>query len=275
MFYEIVILRLLNQEMNPLILTAAFVTGFVNYNINRMADFEEDKVNHPDRTKFFLQNRIYFIGIFTFSYALVFFLNLNNLCIFLVSLFPIPFVLAYTKKWIPTIWRRERRYIRLKEIPILKNFIVATLWSLFLYLLTFFSLSKDTIFASMSWHMLTFLSVFIFFRMFINSTCGDLIGMAGDAKSGVKTIPVLLGYKRTLAFLFLLNTLSLSLFSFLYYETIVTFDLFWINLSITIYCFIYLYLFTTQFNKKLLYDFVVDGEIVLSVILATLVPIIK
>ncbi len=97
--------------------------------------------------------------------------------------------------------------------------------------------------------------------MFINTALFDVRDVVGDTLNGVKTIPVVIGIKRTRQVLLILQSLLvvwLVLFSEL-------FNKYYIILSISmIYGYLYiLYFCTTKDHGKMSWDVLVDGEWIL------------
>jgi 4-hydroxybenzoate polyprenyltransferase len=82
-------------------------------------------------------------------------------------------------------------YRRLKEIPVLKNLVVSSAWALSISLLpVYLSASAPT-----TATLVTF--VFIFSYVFVATVLPDIRDRAGDAATGVVTIPVLVGVDRS------------------------------------------------------------------------------
>ena len=59
--------------------------------------------------------------------------------------------------------------------------------------------------------------IYIFIQIFIGTILGDIIDMDGDFNSGITTIPVFLGKKKTKVFLYVINSILLPmlLYSFI------------------------------------------------------------
>ncbi len=255
----ITVLAVLDQPLYPITISIGFLATFAGYNLNHLSEFKEDIINYPSRVKFLAGKRLIFIPCIIFSYVLIFILSLSNLNLFLVSLFPFAFVFLYTIQWVPLKVKKFLHFRRLKEIPFIKNFFVAFSWAACTYLLVLFS-SQEVLLTS----ALTVVSFFIFVRVLLGTIAFDLRDIAGDARYNIKTLPVLLGYRKTLVFLFSLNSFSFVIFAVVAYWEIIPFNFFWVNLTITIFAFIFLYLFTTKFDKKVLCDVIVIGQYILA-----------
>lgn len=261
MSYAVAVLSLLNQPLDPVLLITAFLAGFAPYNLNRGADVEEDQVNNPNRTNFIQRNHLIFKLIIFTSYGIILTLSIlsYNPSLFLVSLFPLALVLLYTVKWMPTHNGKNGQFKRLKEIPLVKNLVVAVGWSGFVGLLIYLGSPQ-----LLSYLPLIVMSIFIFVRLIVNTISCDLRDIDGDSKSGVVTVPVLLGYKTSIRMLFVLNVLSFVVFSFLSYGQLIPSKFLWVNLVVSLYSFGYLSLFSANVGKNILADVVVDGECIVT-----------
>ncbi len=262
----ITVLAVLNQPLYPITLGIAFLIAFVAFNLNHLAELKEDIINYPARVKFLAEKRLIFISLIIFSSVLIFILSLSNFNLLLAPLFAFTIIVLYTIKWVPSIAGRFLRFRRLKEIPFIKTFLAAFSAAGCTYLLVFFS-SQQVLLGS----ALGVLSLFFFLRIFIASLAFDVRDIEGDARFNIRTFPVLLGHKKALFLLCLLNSFSFALYSSLALQKLVPFTFFWVNLIITIYSFMFIYLFTTKFDKKVLCDVIVDGEYILAGILSLLI----
>ncbi|NJD78617.1 MAG: hypothetical protein FIB08_16235 [Candidatus Methanoperedens sp.] len=106
--------------------------------------------------------------------------------------------------------------------------------------------------------MLSFL--FFFLRVFIGSIASDVRDIDGDRKSGIKTIPVVLGLYKTQILLLLLNSTLLLWLAISY-----LLGFFRSFLSILVFFIFYGYLYIIIFCRKKLkigksMDLIIDGE---------------
>ncbi|MDD1719753.1 MAG: UbiA family prenyltransferase [Methanoregulaceae archaeon] len=165
-----------------------FLVAFSVYNLNRKTDEAEDSINHQGRFAFTKKfEKVLFFSALA-CYALAVFIAIPyGIFPVLVTLVPLLAGILYSVPCLP----RRMRYRRLKEIPVVKNLVVAFAWSL---TLTFLPVSVGVTFSPMK-----VLLAFIFFTsyVFIASTIPDIRDREGDALSGVRTIPVILGVERT------------------------------------------------------------------------------
>ncbi|MDW7728243.1 MAG: UbiA family prenyltransferase, partial [Candidatus Methanoperedens sp.] len=165
---------------SPSLLAIMFLATFSVYNINRKTDEKEDAINHSDRHSFTSR-----YGNVLFTSAILAYILAIGLALCygiktaLVSSIPLLCGILYSIIWIP-----ERfKYRRLKEIPFVKNLVVAFAWASTPALLPVYSSSYSESVATLV------VIIFFFTLVFINSILFDLRDVEGDAASGVKTIP--------------------------------------------------------------------------------------
>lgn len=174
------------------------------YLINDIYDIESDKINKPDKvyitTIISIKNGqfLYFLTSIT-GLILGFYLsvnkNLNHLSGYFIVTVIILFV--YTKI--------------LKKLPLIGNVIVALLVSLPIFLVYEFDHSMisikdifDNLFLSI---IIFFYLLFAFLTTLIREIIKDLQDIKGDNKLKLKTLPIMIGKKRTINFLIFLSFL--------------------------------------------------------------------
>lgn len=174
------------------------------YLINDIYDIESDKINKPDKvyitTIISIKNGqfLYFLTSIT-GLILGLYLsvnkNLNHLSGYFIVTVIILFV--YTKI--------------LKKLPLIGNVIVALLVSLPIFLVYEFDHSMisikdifDNLFLSI---IIFFYLLFAFLTTLIREIIKDLQDIKGDNKLKLKTLPIMIGKKRTINFLFFLSFL--------------------------------------------------------------------
>ena len=174
------------------------------YLINDIYDIESDKINKPDKvyitTIISIKNGLflYFLTSIT-GLILGFYLsvnkNLNHLSGYFIVTVIILFV--YTKI--------------LKKLPLIGNIIVALLVSLPIFLVYEFDQSMisikdifDNLFLSI---IIFFYLLFAFLTTLIREIIKDLQDIKGDNKFKLKTLPIMIGKKRTINFLIFLSFL--------------------------------------------------------------------
>ena len=174
------------------------------YLINDIYDIESDKINKPDKvyitTIISIKNGqfLYFLTSIT-GLILGLYLsvnkNLNHLSGYFIATVIILFV--YTKI--------------LKKLPLIGNVIVALLVSLPIFLVYEFDHSMisikdifDNLFLSI---IIFFYLLFAFLTTLIREIIKDLQDIKGDNKLKLKTLPIMIGKKRTINFLIFLSFL--------------------------------------------------------------------
>ncbi len=166
------------------LLLMAYLFSGGAYLINRISDFEQDKVSHPERTAY-LSGRRGSLGVisaayFGLGYVLAY---LRNLTFFAALLAPLILALAYSVGS-----KRMKKAIgisRLKDVMLAKNATVSFGWSLVPVLVGLYYLQVPlAIFALMP---------FVFLRLMVNTIFFDQRDLEADAAFGVRTLPVRLG----------------------------------------------------------------------------------
>ena len=177
---------------------SVFLTVFSVYSLNKLTDIKEDAINFPERLGF-LAGRTRLI--------LVYSLSAYSLAVVLVALekpvaIPIIFIplianALYSSRLIPGL-------PRLKDIPFMKNLVVAISWALVCVLIpAAYSERLDT--------KVLLIICFMFLKSIINTILYDVRDVAGDKENGIITVPILLGLGRTLLILLAINSALLPL----------------------------------------------------------------
>ncbi len=193
---------LLGLKPNLQICSAAFLLCFSVYSLNKLTDVDEDAINMPERAGFLAGRR-----------RLVLYTSLGThiisiLLIFLVKPLAAPILFVphavnaiYGTKLIPGV-------PRLKDIPVVKSMSVALSWGL---LTTFLSAIDMVV---ISWKLIALVFYFVMVKMFINTVLYDIRDVEGDRETGIRTMPVVLGTRKTVVILLALNSTLLPLLSF-------------------------------------------------------------
>ncbi len=182
---------------------AAFLITFSTYSLNKLTDMAEDSINMPERVKFIRDRRqlilLTSLGAYLLSIPLAFSVTPKALPILFV---PLLANLLYSSRLLPGI-------PRMKDIPVMKNVFVATSWAMVCTLLPSVDISNVP--------RMTALAVlyFMFVKVFINTILYDIRDVDGDRASGVKTIPVLLGTKKTTMIQLAINSTILFILALL------------------------------------------------------------
>ncbi len=235
---------------SPSLLAIMFLATFSVYNINRKTDEKEDAINHSDRYSFTSRYGKVLSTSAILAYILAIALALcYGVKTALISAIPLICGILYSIAWLP-----ERfKYRRLKEIPFVKNLVVAFAWASTPALLPVYSNSSNAAVATL------IVVIFFFTLVFINSVIFDLRDTEGDAASGVKTIPVVFGVQRTINFLACLNIL-LGLMDLLLCSAYLSLKFTYLLAAGMVYAIFYIFSFGKVKRTNLLCDVVADGQ---------------
>ncbi|MDA4121355.1 MAG: UbiA family prenyltransferase [Thaumarchaeota archaeon] len=166
------------------LLLMAYLFSFGAYATNRLSDFEQDRVSHPQRTAYLEGRRgglkWLAVSCFLLGYALAAF---RNIIFFAGLLVPLVLAVAYSvssKKMEGTIG-----ISRLKEGALVKNLAISFGWSLVPVLVGLFYLDLSA--------GVLALAPYIFLRLMVNTIFFDQRDLEADKSFGVKTLPVTMG----------------------------------------------------------------------------------
>lgn len=175
------------------------LVSFSVYNLNRKTDEQEDEINHRERFSFTKKYKKILIYGAVASYAAALIIGIfSGISAFFVSCIPFLSGIIYSEPVLPFSWR----YRRLKEIPVVKNILVAGAWALTLALLPIsMDPSSPGIYVLIS-------GLFFFTYVFMASVLPDIRDREGDATVGITTLPVLVGSKKTKLILVLVTSIS-------------------------------------------------------------------
>jgi len=181
------------------LLVMAYLFSLGAYQINRISDFEQDEVSHPDRTAYIKSRLGLLKGISVFCFAVGYSLAfLRNLTFFAGLLVPLVLALAYSVG--SSKMKGALGISRLKEGTLVKNVTISFGWSLVPFLVGLY-------FLQLPWGILAF-AVFIFLRLMVNTIFFDQRDVKADAAFGVMTLPVKLGIARSTRVIDLLDLAS-------------------------------------------------------------------
>lgn len=166
---------------------------FSIYNLNRKTDESEDAINHAERYAFTKKygRFLFYSAIAAYGIALLVSV-LQGFDSLLITAIPLIGGVIYSIPLLPGLRR-------LKEIPVMKSLIVAFAWAVPPALLP---ICHAGLHADIS---TAIVGVFYFSLVFINTVVFDMRDVEGDIVSGVRTIPVILGMRRTKIALTILN----------------------------------------------------------------------
>lgn len=240
---------LLGMEPQIQVCFAVFLVSFSVYTLDKITDMDKDAASMPARVAFLRGRKKIAIAYSSLAYVLsMIILFLGNPISSILVLVPIAANVVYGTKLIPGI-------PRLKDIPVMKNAIVAFSWALVTIMIpvTYHSLPLSSHFLM---PVMTVL-FFMFVKMFINTVLYDIRDESGDKTNNIRTIPVLIGSKTTTKILLALNS---TLFV----------GLRWVDglsrilvLALTFYGYFYI-LYFSEPRDPLALDLCVDGEFLIA-----------
>jgi 4-hydroxybenzoate polyprenyltransferase len=166
------------------LLVMAYFFSLGAYSINRISDFDQDAVSHPDRTAYLKGRRGALKGIAAGCFAFGYFLALLRNFVFFSALL-VPLVLAVAYSVGSGRMKSALGVSRLKEVTLVKNVTISFGWSLIPILVGLYYLDVPLDVLAMA--------PFIFLRLMVNTIFFDQRDIDADAKFGVKTLPVKLG----------------------------------------------------------------------------------
>ena len=176
----------------PALVSIMILVSFSVYNLNRKTDEAEDEINHQERFSFTkrFEKHLFFAALISYAVALGI-CSLSGPAVLLVGLIPLISGILYSVPLFPETWH----FHRLKEIPLLKNLLVAGAWALTLTLLPVYA-------SNLLPGIPALLTILFFFNyVFMASVLPDIRDREGDALVGVRTIPVIIGDRNTKALL--------------------------------------------------------------------------
>jgi 4-hydroxybenzoate polyprenyltransferase len=238
---------LLGMCPNIFVCCIAFLVTFGIYSLDKIADMDKDTTNMPQRKSFLSRRRNLIFRLAIASYILAIILTLLNNPVTLPIIF-IPFIANafYATKI-------HRDLPRLKDIPFVKNLIVALAWAMVTTLLPALHMTNP---ANMTVALVIY---FMLVKTLVDNILYDVRDIKGDKENGVRTMAAILGRRKTTALLLMINSTLLPLMFF------ARADIRPLMLLFTLYG----YAYTLYFNKRrnpLALDFFVEGEWMLATI---------
>jgi 4-hydroxybenzoate polyprenyltransferase len=235
--------------------------------MNRKTDEKEDEINHHDRYQFTKRYEGLLANSALAAYVLALLIaGTYGIAAVCVTAFPLVAGVLYS---VPLLPRRIFRYRRLKEYLGIKNLIVAIAWAVLPTLLPISSAGTNPTAVTLA------VGAFFFSLAFINSVIFDMRDIEGDTASGVMTIPVRLGVRRTKILLSGMNLVFGMMIVVLSAGAIP-----WLEFCLIVGGIVYAQMYILSFNPSVLAnvvcDVVADGQFILFggvLYLVTHVPI--
>lgn len=195
LFFSILFFRVLS----PTYFLVVFLLTYAVYGMDRLVSLEEDRLSHPERTRFLQQNK----WPFAVSTALAFLgsLLLASSSGWVAALIPIaPLAVMFYSGNLPQKVLRTRRP-NLKQRFIIKNICIASGWA-FLLLVTSFYLGRPM--STGTWLFL----VPLLMKLFVMAVAYDFKDISSDKNAGVRTLPVVMGEDGSKLVLHILNAVA-------------------------------------------------------------------
>jgi 4-hydroxybenzoate polyprenyltransferase len=230
-------------ELNPVILSIAFLATFAVYNMNRATDKAEDSINRPEEAS--RGTHVSLLISITASVACLFLCASIGTQALLVVTIAFIASIAYSVKLFPSV-------PRLKEVVGVKSVLVALIWGFTGAVLPASVHAVDPIKTISAF-------IYISIQLLVNTILCDVCDLDGDRASGVMTLPIVLGLSRTRTLLLIVNSFTLPWLVycvtqglFLEYMPILFFGM--------VYGYLIVFIFSRRGHKRLLVELTVDGE---------------
>ncbi|MFB3763813.1 MAG: UbiA family prenyltransferase [Methanotrichaceae archaeon] len=220
---------------------SVFLMVFGAYNLNKLADMKEDAINMPERLSLLGGHKKLVMAYSAIAYAISALLAFLDTPLALpVIFFPLIASLAYSYQIIPGV-------PRFKDIPLMKNIFNAFSWAVVCVILPAIYLASNM--------EKTFAMVFYFIllKIYINAVLFDVRDIEGDKETGAKTLPVLIGARKTIIILLALNCMLLP------WLLLADSSIRLLATILILYGFAYILYFSKRRNPFAM-DFLVDGE---------------
>lgn len=258
---SLTVMLLWNQRISVLILAVAYLISQVVYSYNHVREMKNDSISNPERVAFLHKSKVIHCLLLSFYIVLLLVsLVFTNLFTALVALFIVLAGISYTEVFKRTLSRKLLGF---------KNYYTSFFWSL-LVLLTFsyYSFRVEPVGLIMM--------IYVFLRLLLNTIFFDIKDEESDSQEGLITFPVLMGRKKVILLVSVLNLLSIV--PLLVVLKILGKSTEYILLGLPVlYTFLYLYKSRSADLSKVrkLSYFLVDGEYLLWPLLVYLARVIS
>lgn len=236
---------LLGMHPDLMVCSISFLITFSIYSLDKIADMDKDTINMPQRMSFLRgrRNLIFYLAIASYILAIVLALSDNPMII------PVIFIPFIANAFYAT--KIHRDIPRLKDIPFVKNIVVALAWAMVTTLLPALHMANP-VNATVALVM-----GFMVVKTLVDNVLYDVRDIKGDRENGVRTMAVILGKRNTAIMLLAINStlLPMALFADASVRPIM--------LLLALYGFAYTLYFSERRNPLAL-DFFVEGEWMLA-----------
>jgi|GEM_PF-219195 len=205
---------LLGVPLSPAPAVVGLVT-FAVYTVDHVADAEADARSTPERARIARRYGDQLMVVAALAYGLAVALStLGGPLALGVALLPGTLWVAYASDWLPNVGRAvrslapegglaaNRRFPRLKEVPVLSSVVVAAGWTLAVTLLPLAfagsaSLGSAALGAAPREPIVAVAMAYFLLRSFVDTELPNVRDVDADAAAGVATLPTVLGVART------------------------------------------------------------------------------
>ena len=246
-----------NRIMTDMVISTSLITYSI-YSLNRITDMEEDASNIPERVAFLENKKNVILSLSILSYIVALIMGaMENL--WTMPIFLTPFIVGI-------IYSIKIASFRIKDIFGMKNISIAFSWAFSSAFLPYVFLPNVE-----EGFMVFF---FLFIKCFVNTVVFDTRDMEGDKKAGARTIPVVLGVRKTMLILLIANSLLIPWIIFCYIH-----NFFVPYIPVIAFSIIYGYWYIIAFcrgkdrESKYNYDYLVDGEFIILFLFAFIIHI--
>ncbi len=238
--------------MVDMVVSTALVTYSI-YSLNRITDMEEDASNIPERVKFLEERKDMILILSIMAYVVALLMGIME------NLWTMPIFL--TPFFVGIVYSIRIHSFRIKDIFGMKNISIAFSWAFSSAFLPYaFNSNMEKAFLIFS---------FLFIKCFVNTVVFDTRDVKGDRKAGARTIPVVLGVRKTRFILLISNTLLIPWIVACYLQ-----NLFIEYIPVIVFSILYGYWYINAFcdeknrESAFNYDYLVDGEFIILALFA-------
>ncbi|MDD5672760.1 MAG: UbiA family prenyltransferase [Chitinivibrionales bacterium] len=188
-------------DIDPVLCLGALGLIFGIYLLNRYTDTREDFVNHLDKFIFFENKHFLFAAsVCTLGFTAAILILTHKFNYYFALLLTVG--ISYSYKIVP--WHSKNNgllFLRIKEIPIIKNLAVAVLWGASVFLLP----ALDNPGSIHNFTPIIILAFALAMSTFNNTLYNDIKDRLGDKIANNHTVPVIFGTQKTILVMRIIN----------------------------------------------------------------------
>lgn len=185
---------LLSFELKIELILISFFYTYLIYSLNRLLELKEDKISYPERFDFIQRNKKILTTTCLIAFFVSLYLALIDLKILVLLSIAFIFIILYSKE--------SKKIPRIKNIYLIKNIATAATWALCLTLLPVLYFGKITFIP------IILVTLFMFLRTLQDTIFCDLRDAVGDKTNKIKTLPIVVGKKKTINILYVISFTS-------------------------------------------------------------------